>query len=43
MGTHAIYSSIKEYRSRYLRKKAGRKETESSDSDERAELEEMIA
>ena len=43
MGTHAIYSSIKEYRSRYLRKKAGRKETESSDSDERAELEDMIA
>ena len=43
MGTHAIYRSVKEYRSRYLRKKAGKKETESSDSDERAEIEEMIA
>ena len=43
MGTHAIYTSVKEYRSRYLRKKAGKKETESSESDERAEIEEMIA
>lgn len=43
MGAHSIYSGVIEFRSRYLRKKRGKRETSSSDSDERAEIEEIIA
>lgn len=43
MGIHAIFNGLKEYRSRWLRKRNGLKATESSDSDERAGLEEVIA
>jgi putative Ca2+/H+ antiporter (TMEM165/GDT1 family) len=43
MGIHAIYTSVKEYMKRRARRLQGRKETDSSDSDERAEIDEMIA
>ena len=43
MGIHAIYSGVKEYRSRCIRKRQGKRETDTSESDERAEIEEIIA
>lgn len=42
MGGHAIYSGLKEYRNRWLRKRKGLKQTETESSDERAEIENII-